>query len=380
MKRILISALLLVGLVSHGATRYVSVTGSAGNSGLIASSPWPLSYALAHVTPNSTLILLSGNYPSIDLSAQNQQGLTLRSQIKLGARIVGTAGLQGIATESAAVLSNIVVDGFEVVTSAIDGVKFTGPFCSVSNCWIHNCFGQGVAAHNVNRTRILWNLIEHNGTDQQHDHGIYVAGTNLDIGCNVIRYNRHYGVQCYDSTGDVADVHLFNNLIYGNPLGVILWSYGGYTNSLIGNTIVSAANNAVVLNGGVCTITNNILFCGSSYYPIELNHGAVARTDYNLVSKRIAPSGAHDVQSASAGFVNAAKGLYWLTSGSPARGMAASAAHATTSFFGQTQGTVTDVGAFQYNPLLAADARTLDPLPNDGSDYWLMLTSDGNRR
>jgi len=39
-------------------------------------------------------------------------------------------------------------------------------------------------------------------------------------------------------------------------------------------------------------------------------------------------------------------------------------------FFGNAQSSVTDIGAFQYSALYAADTRTLDPSAVTGAPYW----------
>jgi len=358
------------------STFYVATNGSTGNDGLTFGSPWPMYYALTNAAAGSTLIFETGSYTNIDLDRQSQQGMTLRSFVKWGAKVTGASGLHNIATESSQVLSNVVVDGFEVIGSYIDGIKFTGPGCSASNNWVHFCTNgascQGIAAHNVNGTIITRNLIEWNGTDIAHDHGIYVNGTNIQVTANVLRYNKHYGAQFFDGTGDNMNCLIANNLIYSNGLGMTLWSYAGYTNTITGNTILSSTNSCIVINGGNPWITNNILQCGGSYYPIDTNGtmGSTAKVDYNFNSKSIAPVGPHDTVSSTPGFLSPATGLYWLTAGAAATGAQISTVFAPVDFFGNAQASVAAVGAFQYNPVLAVDIRVLDPSPAAGADYW----------
>lgn len=367
----------IVTLTVNQATYYVSWTnGLTSNDGLTTGTPWPQYYAITNAGQSNILVFMTGTYSNIDLSDYtDQQGLILRSQIKWGASITSAPALHGIDTQTAAGISNLVVDGFNVVTSAIDGIKFNGIYCTASNNWIHGAGGQGISAHNYNGTVIDRNLIEYCGTDPAHDHGIYVNGTNGVVRNNVIRYNKHYGLQIYDSTGDSAGWQVYGNLIYSNAYGMTIYSYGGYTNIVTGNTILNLTNDCINLNGGVCWITNNILMCGASYFIIDTNLGSeVVKTDYNLVSKTIAPNGTHDVLSAAFGFAAPARGLFWLSSTSPARGIAKTTIFAPVDFFGVTQSSMLDVGHAQFTAPLANDARTLDPSPAAGADYWGLPT------
>lgn len=362
---------------------FVGATGSIVNTGLSTNSPWPLDYALSQATPSNIITLLPGTYPSIAIPTS---GLTLRSQTKWGARVIGSPGAHGIVTQTG--VSNVVVDGFEVAYSYIDGVKFNGPNNTVRNCWIHHAgkgdpnavvntdmsfTGQGVAAHDQYGTLIENNLIENCGVWMRHDHGIYLNGTNCVIRNNVIRNNLAYGIQLYDYPSECADTQVYNNLIYNNDAGVTVWADSGYTNYLYNNTIIAPSNYCVISEYGRIIVKNNILLVTSGWWPtIGPGNGSVVETDYNLVSKSPAPpypGGPHDVVASNPGFVNQSNGLFWLTSNSPARGMANSSVSPPIDFFGRSDSLVSDVGAFQYSATLAGDSRILDPAP-PGLDYW----------
>jgi hypothetical protein len=368
-----------------GTNYFVATNGSSTNSGLSADSPWSLNYALANAGPSNIITLLPGVYPSIPIS---QSGTTLRSQTKWAAKIVGTPGLHGIWTSGNSSVSNVVVDGFEVSHSYIDGVKFNGPYSTVRNCWIHHSgrgdpnavtntdfsfTGQGVSAFNQMGTVIEYNLIEYNGMAIGHDHGIYFSGTNAIVRGNVIRYNLSYGVQAYDDVGECQNSQIYNNLIYGNRAGLTVWSRSGFTNYVFNNTISSATNYCVVSDYGHLVLANNILIVGSGWYPTVANeNGSVVETDFNLVSKS-APApfvgGPHDVVANDPGFENPSNGLYWLSASSPARGIANSSVSLPVDFFGRTGVVLQDVGAFQYDGQLVTDTRLLDP-SSANPDYW----------
>lgn len=365
------------------ATYYVSPTGQSGNSGLTAGSPWPLSYALSRIGSSNVLMLLPGTYPSIGIS---KSGTILRSQVKWGATIVGTAGNHGIWTTGDNVVSNVVVDGFEVSHSYIDGVKFNGPNSTVRNCWIHHSgrgnpnwvtntdtsfTGQGVACHGYNGTTIEYNLIEDNGAWLSHDHGIYISGTNCVVRGNVLRHNLAYAVQLYDtSPGECVNTMVYRNLMYGNGRGAfIVYSWGGYTNYLFNNTILADVNGPVQTDYGVLCMTNNIILSTSGSRLVEEDVGPPVLRDYNVVSQPDSSPGPHDIYVTDAGFVNSANGLYWLSATSPARGAATPNVFALPDFFGNSASSVKDAGAFQYSAALEADIRVLDP-PSSYPDYW----------
>ncbi|HZR21202.1 MAG TPA: hypothetical protein VFE51_28225, partial [Verrucomicrobiae bacterium] len=364
---------------------YVSATGSSSNTGLSTNSPWSLSYALSQAQASNVVTLLPGTYPSITIS---KSGLILRSLVKWGARIVGSPGMHGISTSGSGTVSNVVVDGFEVSHSYMDGVKFNGPNSTVRNCWIHHSgrgdpnavinttfaySGQGVGAHNQYGTVIECNLIENNGMTLDHDHGIYISGTNLVVRGNVLRYNLAYGLQAYDDVGECKNGSFYNNLIYGNSSGVTVWSRAGFANYLFNNTIISDTNYCVLSAYGQLVVSNNILAVTTGWFPtLAGENNSVIVTDYNLVNKAATapyPSGAHDVVASNLGFVNSKNGLYWLSSSSPARGIAYQGLLAPVDFFGRTGLPTRDAGAFQYSDQLAPDTRILDP-SGTTPDYW----------
>lgn len=362
---------------------FAGPAGSSSNSGLSTNSSWSLSYALSMAGPSNMITLLPGTYPSIQITAS---GTTLRSQIKWGARVVGSPGTHGVVTVAG--VSNVIVDGLEVAYSYIDGVKFNGPNNTVRNCWIHHAgkgdpnavvntnssfTGQGVSAHDQYGTIVENNLIENCGVWLRHDHRIYLNGTNCVIRNNVIRDNLQYGVQLYDYPNECSGIQVYNNLIYNNNSGLTVWADSGYTNYVYNNTIVVASNYCVVSMYGHLLAKNNILAVQSGWWPtVDPENGSVVETDYNLVNKSPQspyPGGPHDVVASQPGFVKFANGLYWLSSTSPARNAGNPQIASPVDFFGRSGTAVRDIGAFQYSDVLAADTRVLDPI-TPGSDYW----------
>lgn len=358
---------------------FVSPNGSTANSGT-ADSPWPLSYALSHVAASSIITLLPGTYPSFEIATS---ALTLRSQIKWAAKVLGSRGAHGIVTATG--VSNVVVDGLEVAYSYHDGIKFNGHNSTARNCWVHHAAygdpnavpntdssftGQGIAAHNQYGTLIENNLVEYCGMWISHDHGIYINGTNCVVRNNVIRNNLTWGIQLYDDyPGECVNIHVYNNLVYNNKAGLTVWSHAGYTNFVYNNTILARTNYCIISDYGHLIAKNNILAVTESWHPIiSSEDGSVVEADYNLANKSYS-GGAHDLITNYFGLVNTNRGLYWLKSDSPARGIALAGAAESVNFFSQSQSSVSDIGAFQYSTLLAEDTRTLDP-SGANSDYW----------
>jgi hypothetical protein len=379
--------------VSAATTYYVATNGSSSNDGLTTSTPWPASYAQTHVTANSTIIVMDGTYPNLfDLTDPiNNTGNYWKAQDKWQVLIVGTPANHGFATEVG--VSNVVVDGFHITRSYIDGVKFNDRGCTVRNCWIDysgcgdssavtntdaSYTGQGVAAHNLYGTIIENNLIENGGKWLRHDHGIYANGTNCIIRNNVLRYNLSFGIQIYENPPQAADGYqIYNNLIYGNGRGMTLYPQVGAHNYIFGNTIIATNVNNIdsppILirrNSNAVSITNNI--CIGNGFSIVSDDASTFLEDYNFVSNTSSSPGTHDTVRSLSGFVNPANGLYWLASVSAARGMAVNQPP-PLDFFANSVPSVADVGAFQYSQAYANDSRVLDPSPANGADYWASL-------
>lgn len=354
-------------LVAQPVEYFVSPSGNPTNSGS-ATSPWPsVGFALANATGGDLITLLPGTYAEpvvVELSGTAGQPTVIRSQRKWEAIILGSP-THGIYVADG--VTNVVIDGLQVVSAAIDGVK-VGSYATVRNCWIHHSGRQGVSAHRTRGTLLERNLIEHNGTDPVFDHGIYLSGTNAIVRGNVIRWNQRYGCQFYaDAPASTAECQFYNNLVYGNRNALTVWSAAGQTNYVFNNTLWS---DRYVLggNGGILCASNNILLGPGVRRIFNAENGAEIRADYNLISATGRRHGPHDVMVVQPGLVNPDRGLFWLRADSPAR--AAAGIVPPVDFFGREQQRGLDVGAFQYRPHLTRDTRVLDPSPAR-PDYWL---------
>jgi len=352
-----------------GREYFISPSGCPTNNGTL-SSPWgSVDTALERVGGGNIVTLLPGVYrEGILVGTSGTQGhpTVIRSQRKWSAIIRGTPS-HGVYIGDG--VTNVVIDGLQVDHAGIDGIK-VGSYATVRNCWVHHSARQGIAAHYTRQTLIERNLVEHNGKDARFDHGLYLSGTNDTVRCNVIRWNRTYGCQIYhDPPLSSAECSFYNNLVYGNKYALTVWSPSRQTNYVFSNTLISESYVVIAHYGTLC-LSNNIMV-GSKYgrviWPLG---GAEVRTDFNLTSvSSFPPHGAHDVVAEDPGFVNQAKGLFWLAGGSAARWTATRGTVPPVDFFGRPGTRTLDAGAFQYDRRFLSEQRSLDPSPAL-PDYW----------
>jgi len=144
---------------------------------------------------------------------------------------------------------------------------------------------------------------------------------------------------------------------------------------MYGNTAISDSTAAIWCQNGTILLTNNIVISTRDGIMRFSNFSSdVINGDYDLGPHSFTyGSGPHDVISGSAistWFVSTNTGLYWLSSGSPARNIALAGVFSPVNFFGNIQTSVSDVGFIQYSSTLTGDSRVLDPSPSTGADYW----------
>jgi hypothetical protein len=406
--RLLILCLLAIQ-VEAATTYYAATNGVTSNDGLSTGAPWPYRYALANAGPSNTVVAMDGLYventrltkPSL------HNGLTIRAQNKWAAKFQGVSGDYAFWVDYS--VSNVVIDGVQVVSSWNDDVKFGGSDNTVQNCWLHDA-GHGDPSWVTNTTAsysgqggnilpfssnciVQYSLIEPNGAWLDHDHGIYLGGTNHTIRGNVLRYNLAYGLQAYvNPPSEVIGLQAYNNLIYGNGNGnaqnagkncVVIWTTSAAGVNYFYNNIVQNNNAfpAIDVHGGILYCTNNIILC-SYLSGIWAEDSSVVYADYNLLTNSVlggggAIDGGHNIVAKGFGFVDTTKGLWWAGVSSPARGQAVNQP-VPVDFFGNAQSSITDIGPFQYSAPYGGDTRTLDPSPPGGADYWAVLSTPMN--
>ncbi len=359
-----------VCLAAHGQPRefFVSPSGSLTNLGT-ESSPWPsVTFALSKAAGGDIVTLLPGTYSEpvvVELCGTPKFPTVIRSRSKWDAILQGSPG-HGIYIADG--VTNVVIDGLQVASAGMDGVK-VGSFATVRNCWIRHSKGQGIAAHVARDTLIEYNLVEHNGTDPTLDHGMYLSGTNLVVRGNVIRWNKTYGCQIFaDPPASSANCQFYCNLVYSNRDALTVWSRSGQTNYVFNNTLISGRYVLIADFGTLC-VTNNILVGARRQQILCAEEGATILADHNLTPVRGRNRGPHDVVAADPGFVKPDAGLFWLRPDSPAWGSAAERMPPPVDFFGRKRSRALSVGAFEYCVQLVKDSRVLDPSPTR-PDYW----------
>lgn len=382
---------MLLSLLCLGATYYVSPSGSSGNTGLVPTSPWPIDYAMLHISASNTVVALPGTYSNQVIIRKSYT--TLISPTKWMAKIYAPTGLNasGISVWPAPI-DHVTIDGFEIGYSGQSAIQIYGSNVTVRNCWIHDS-GQG---HNVNNgsailtvtpqpnTLVERCLLEHNGYSSGYDHGGYLGGTNIIFRNNVSRYNLGYGVSFYNGLGGCDLVQAYNNLCYGNygdafnnghQMGFNSLNVPGTTNYAYDNTLITPLGKAFFVEWTTLMATNNIIISTNDGFNVFSPSGTVswAFGDYNLAPQALYTAGAHDVISSNYAFVNPVNGLYWLSSTSAARCRTLPGVFGPVDFFGNTQSGVCDIGAFQYQAPFTADTRVLDPSSVCGADYWTIL-------
>ena len=402
---IVLCAWLIAPARVRGNMFYCSTSGSGSNPGTIGS-PWDLNTGLSALTNNNVIVLIAGNFWSGTHYTINAVGpATLLSQPKWSSGIV-SGDRWNLAFAQNHSISNITIDGLVLTNASAstglsdgDGVALNyASYCTIQNCWIGWNTNHGINSGSVGTfggNIFRYNLIEYNGKDTisfpGHYHNCYISGPNNQFYGNVDRncYDGE-GIQFYteDATQTETNNFIYNNLIYGSTnqaaagQGYTMDLYSATrqssgpinpgTNYFFGNTLWGSLFYAY----GDLDLTNNVIYAAPG--KTNLVAGSIPSNlhgDYNASASALLGS-AHEVivSFSGAGFDNTGKGLYWLTSGSPLRNAALANIHGPSDFFGNTLSTAPDIGFNQYSSTYAADARTLDPSPAGGADYWLVLT------
>lgn len=375
--------------LARATTYYVATNGVSGNTGLSTNSPWPMSYVFTHIAAGDTVLAMPGTYTNqVIIRTSNTTFKPLGS--KWTVKIKGWGATGNCIVVWPPPLSGVVIDGFEVDHSPSEGIHLYSSNSVVRNCWVHDSgavpgvnIGSGIVSQGALNANLIENcLLENNGYSVGFDHGIYLAGTNCIIRNNVIRNNKGLGISLYSGTGGIDHCQVYGNLIYSNWGRVDLgkaWQIGvnnvdgasprNGTNWVYCNTVIGTNQYLIFVQYGTVGFTNNIMVFPSGN-GFDLGPSAIVMGDYTVSPFIILAHGPHDLTSTNYGFVNTAKGLYWLSNASGARGRALSGVFGPVDFFGATQSSVADCGAFQYQPVYSADGRTLDPSPSGGADYW----------
>ena len=242
MKRYVWVSLLVLTMATaaRADTYYAAGDGKPENDGS-RTKPWPsVEYTLSQAGGGHTIVVKPGLYRgpiyiAKQFAGRRERPTVIRSEVKWQAVIIGA---------EYHVISNgggcdwVVIDGFEVMGGRYDGIKMSGDYNVVRNCWVHNNKAMGIAMHNRKGGTIENNLIEFNGDHIQFDHGVYADGDGLTVSGNIVRHNASYGLHLYPS---IKNSRVVNNLVYGQVRrrGIIVaCPDGGGKNVIVNNTVV----------------------------------------------------------------------------------------------------------------------------------------------
>jgi hypothetical protein len=273
---------MLIGLFgavhAHGATLYVSTSGSDSYPGTSSQPLRTLVKAYSLATAGTTIIVKAGTYTDynsgwgihLGKSGSASSPITLKSEVPGGAVIDG----QNASDRNVGFYIDgnyNIVDGFEIKNGPKGGITLWANNNQILNCNIHNngnpassstqgqdgVYSDEVTSGNIYRA----NYIHHNGrSGNSLDHGLYLCGKNEVVINNVLLANSGNGLQVAGYT-TVANLKVYNNVMaYNGANGIILWQY---------------------LNG--VDIKNNI-FYQNGHYAIGSydGHGSGVNVDHNI--------------------------------------------------------------------------------------------------
>lgn len=365
------SRLILVGIVlcsvfagvqGAGKTYWISPKPLAKENGTRQYPFHSIEKALEIVGPGNTFLFVPGIYAEqirmLPASAGTPQNPTvLKSEKKYMAVMHGSLG-HGIFVDRGT--EWVIIDGFEVRCASNDGIKSNADHNVIRNCWVHNNLSQGIAAHKVKGSVIERNLIEFNGRNIQHEHGIYADGVGLTIRQNIVRYNAGKGMALYP---EISESLIENNLIYKNSQAAIILycpkSGGG--NRILNNTIADNGYSLTLMNAYKEIFANNI-FAYNTHWPyLGKDNDIITRPDGNLKASRFIHNIYYPKSKFFQGdnlfkdpiFVHRSRGIYFPRVESPSFKKGDKEYASKMDFFGNPRlGETADIGCFQYSEKL----------------------------
>jgi hypothetical protein len=253
---------MLIGLFvvahAHGATLYVSTSGSDSYPGTSSQPLRTIVQAYSLASGGTTIIVKAGTYTDynsgwglhLGKNGTSSSPITLKSEVPGGAVIDGQNASDrnvGLYIDG----SYNIVDGFEIKNGPKGGITIWANNNQILNCNIHNngnpansttsgldgIYSEESTSGNIYRA----NYIHDNGrSGSSLDHGLYLCGKNEVVINNLVRGNTGNGLQVAGYT-TVANLKVYNNVFaYNGANGIILWQ------SLSG---IDIKNNIVYQNG-----------------------------------------------------------------------------------------------------------------------------------
>lgn len=203
----------------------------------------------SQVRAGDTVVFGDGEYGQLVIpaawSGTIDRPTTLRAASRWKASFSSTSGH---AIDGQSRVQFILLEGLQACRSKYSGIKVGGSDITLRNCWVHHNQLQGVEAHAVDRLRVERCLIEWNGSNPQHDHGIYADGNSQAVVECIVRHNSGNGL----SMGTFVYNHLYQaNLIHANGgcgIATYLAATGPLTR-ILNNTIAFNTSDQLSLRG-----------------------------------------------------------------------------------------------------------------------------------
>lgn len=203
----------------------------------------------------SEAVLLPGDYPNVIV---RREGATVRADVPLTARVVADGKRIGTPPHGILIVAdNVTIEGLEVTCQPYPpgdeshpaggmctGIKVeTGKArnCTIRRCYIRDCPGDGIEAHDAYRLTVESCIIAGNGVNPLA-HGIYADGTGLRIVGNYVANNYGYGIHLWSNARAIVGAVVERNVVVGHRRGT-------------GIILVTPADG----KGGGNRITDNIL-------------------------------------------------------------------------------------------------------------------------
>lgn len=381
-------------------TNYVSPTGISGNAGTSPFVPKDLQSGMNLLGPDVRIVCAIGTYPIAAGGAEyiiNAHGGTpghpavLICETPFGAVITGNTNY-GIDVYNS---PYVVVQGFKCTSNTIDGFKTQSDNTLFRYCWARRngttgstqpLDGSGFTSNSAGSRSNRWEfcLSEENGNGGGFGHNWYWSHEdNTLVGCIARNPNGGFNYQGYSgsTTAHQRGNWMYHCLSYGAvaKTGVVLYSgdeadgADAGTNGLLHCTIMDGVN----LSWGVPCISNCVLLVSASDPTRAVNTNSVRvpspQMDYNFSTNLVVAQGSHSFfQNVSINtlFPNSTFGQYWLSAVHPCRNMADPVNFYSMDFFGASQFSAPDIGAYTYTTALDNDFRDLSA----GSPlYWALL-------
>ncbi|MDP7024599.1 MAG: right-handed parallel beta-helix repeat-containing protein [Kiritimatiellia bacterium] len=255
--------LLLFGLRcisgSAGTNYYVSTTGSDAVNGLATTNAWrSIQHAVENVGPGDTVYVLSGTYTGALIQASGTAEAPITLMANPGDLVIlnqeqpygGTSKNSIILLEDyiygASVISNWVIQGFEITGAGRDGIDLrrTSRITIRSN-YVHHCGNRGIMTFLSDDTVIEGNECSYSSAQ----HGIYCSdsGDRPSIRNNICHHCTGAGIQINAGTDGLGDgvtsgAIIEGNTCYENGLGAGI-NLGGVADSMIRNNLIYLNNN-----------------------------------------------------------------------------------------------------------------------------------------